>query len=48
MNQGNQQIVVAKRPYSTPKLVEYGSVSKLTEAKSVGPSDIGSSTMHNV
>jgi hypothetical protein len=48
MNQENKKKVVVKRAYSTPKLVEYGSVSKLTEAKSAGPSDIGSTTLHNV
>jgi hypothetical protein len=48
MNEGNKKKIVAKRPYSAPKLVEYGSVSKLTEAKSNGSSDIGSTTKHNV
>jgi hypothetical protein len=49
MEEGNKKKkIVVKRPYSAPKLVEYGSVSKLTEKKSAGPSDIGSTTMHNV
>ena len=47
MNQEDKKIA-AKQPYSTPKLVEYGSVSKLTEAKSMGPSDGASVTMHDV
>jgi hypothetical protein len=47
MNEGKKKIVV-KRPYSVPKLVEYGSVSKLTEKKSAGGSDVGASDHHNV
>jgi hypothetical protein len=48
MNEGTSKNVVVKCPYTTPKLVEYGSVSKLTEAKSGGPSDVGSAVLHNV
>jgi|HubBroStandDraft_1064217.scaffolds.fasta_scaffold08270_2 hypothetical protein len=48
MNEKIQKESLEKRPYTTPKLEQYGSVSKLTEAKSSGPSDIGSTTQHNV
>jgi hypothetical protein len=47
MSEANKEKNNEKRPYAAPKLVEYGSVSKLTEAKTNGPSDGTSSIMHN-
>ena len=34
MSEPKKDKINEKRPYTAPKLVEYGSVSKLTEAKS--------------
>jgi hypothetical protein len=39
MNDAEKNQVIAKKPYTTPKLVEYGTVSELTEAKSIAGSD---------
>jgi hypothetical protein len=47
MSELNKEKIVVKRPYTTPKLLEYGSVSKLTEAKSPGATDGSSLTSHN-
>jgi hypothetical protein len=46
MSEAKKQKIVAKLPYTTPKLVEYGSVTKLTEAKSLGSSDGTSAIKH--
>jgi hypothetical protein len=47
-NKENKKRIVVKRPYSTPKLVDYGSVSKITETKSAGPSDAADVHKHDV
>lgn len=48
MSELNKDKINEKRPYEAPKLVEYGSVSKLTEAKSNGATDTSITTQHNV
>jgi hypothetical protein len=44
MSEADKKGKIAKLPYTAPKLVEYGSVTKLTEAKSLGSTD-GTSTI---
>lgn len=39
MSEANKKEIIVKQPYVAPKLVEYGSVTKLTEAKSAGSTD---------
>jgi hypothetical protein len=46
MSEADKKEKIAKLPYTAPKLVEYGSVTKLTEAKSPGSSDGTSSIKH--
>jgi hypothetical protein len=46
MSETKKQKIVAKLPYTAPKLVEYGSVTKLTEAKSPGATDGTSGIKH--
>lgn len=48
MSEPNKDKINEKRPYAAPKLVEYGAVSKLTEAKSLGATDTSVTTQHNV
>jgi hypothetical protein len=48
MREAKEREVVVKLPYTTPKLVEYGSVTKLTEAKSAGGTDGTVGVHHNV
>ena len=48
MNEPTEKKDAVKRPYTTPKLVEYGSVTKLTEAKSNGGTDGVPGAHHNV
>lgn len=47
MKETDDKKIVVKRPYTAPKLVEYGSVSKLTEAKSAGMTDAVVGIHHN-
>jgi hypothetical protein len=46
MSEVSEKKIVVKRPYVTPKLVDYGSVTKLTEAKSPGATDGTSAIKH--
>jgi hypothetical protein len=46
MSEADDKKIVVKSPYTTPKLVDYGSVTELTEAKSPGATD-GTSTNHH-
>ena len=48
MSEANKKEIVVKLPYVAPKLVEYGSVAKLTEAKSAGSTDGVVGVHHNV
>ncbi len=48
MSEANKKENVEKLPYTAPKLVEYGSVTKLTEAKSAGGTDGAGGVHHNV
>jgi hypothetical protein len=48
MSDAEKKKVIEKRPYTTPKLVEYGTVSELTEAKSPGASDGTPGSHHDV
>jgi hypothetical protein len=48
MSEAKEREVIVKLPYTTPKLVEYGSVTKLTEAKSAGGTDGVPGAHHNV
>jgi hypothetical protein len=48
MKETDANKIVVKRPYTAPKLVEYGSVSKLTEAKSANMTDAVVGSHHNV
>ena len=48
MSETKEKEAGVKLQYKTPKLVEYGTVSKLTEAKSPGSSDGNSMISHNV
>jgi hypothetical protein len=46
--QGRPESQVAKRPYYTPVLLEYGSVSKLVQGGSGSGADAGVAGMHMV
>jgi hypothetical protein len=46
MSEADKKEKIAKLPYTAPKLVEFGSVTKLTEAKSLGSTDGTSATHH--
>lgn len=48
MSEPNKKENMEKLPYTAPKLVEYGSVTKLTEAKSAGGTDGAVGVHHNV
>jgi hypothetical protein len=48
MSEAAKKEKIVKLPYTTPKLVEYGSVTKLTEAKSAGGTDGAPGVHHNV
>jgi hypothetical protein len=48
MSEANKKEIIVKLPYVAPKLVEYGSVTKLTEAKSAGMTDNLVGVHHNV
>jgi hypothetical protein len=41
----SQPVSSAKKPYTSPKLVEYGTVSKLTQTGTGSGTDGGSGTM---
>jgi hypothetical protein len=48
MSEANKKEIIVKQPYAAPKLVEYGSVAELTEAKSAGSTDGVVGVHHNV